>query len=201
MSDNMKKKIFLLSIAILALTTLKSQDKIQFGIKGGANFTNMTSDMTSEVLIEKEYKIGFHTGVLVEIPFGDKFSLQPEILYSTFGSKGKEILCGGPNITTEYKLDYIQVPILAKIYLYKGLSLEIGPSFNLLVNDKKIRESNTISDIGKKFEFSGILGVSYKLSSGLIGSFRYTNSFTNALNKDYFEINNYGFLVGIGYLF
>jgi len=193
----MKKKILLLSIAILTLTTLKSQEKIQFGIKGGANFTNMTS----EILIEKEYKIGFHIGILAEISFGDKFSLQPEILYSTYGSKGKEIMYGGPNITTEYKLDYIQIPILAKIYLYKSFSLEIGPSFNFLVNDKKIRESNTITDIGEKFEFSGILGVSYKLSSGLIGSFRYTNSLTNALNQDYFETNNYGFLVGIGYLF
>jgi len=197
----MKKKILLLSIAILTLTTLKSQEKIQFGIKGGVNFTNMTSNMTSEILIEKEYKTGFHIGILVEIPFGDKFSLQPEILYSTYGSKGKEIMFGGPNITTEYKLDYIQIPILAKIYLYKGFSLEIGPSFNFLVNDKKIRESNTITDIGEKFEFSGILGVSYKLSSGLIGSFRYTNSLTNALNQDYSETNNYGFLIGIGYLF
>ncbi len=193
----MKKKILLISLAILTLTTLKSQDKIQFGIKGGVNFTNMTSD----ILVEKEYKTGFHIGILAEIPFGDKFSLQPEILYSTYGSKGKEIMFGGPNITTEYKLDYIQIPILAKIYLYKGFSLEIGPSFNFLVNDKKIRESNTITDIGEKFEFSGILGVSYKLSRGLIGSFRYTNSLTNALNQDYSETNNYGFLIGIGYLF
>jgi len=194
----MKKKILLISLAILTLTiTVKSQEKIQFGIKGGVNFTNMTSD----ILIEKEYKIGFHIGILSEIPFGDKFSLQPEILYSTYGSKGKAIMYGGPSITTEYKLDYIQIPILAKIYLYKGLSLEIGPSFNFLVNDKKIHESNTITDIGEKFEFSGILGVSYKLSRGLTGSFRYTNGLTNALDQNYSETKNYGFLIGIGYLF
>ena len=194
----MKKKILLISLAILTLTiTVKSQEKIQFGIKGGINFTNMTSD----ILIEKEYKIGFHIGILSEITFGDKFSLQPEILYSTYGAKGKAIMIGGPSITTEYKLDYIQIPILAKIYLYKGLSLEIGPSFNFLVNDKKIRESNTITDIGEKFEFSGILGISYKLSSGFIGSFRYTNSLTNALDQNYYETKNYGFLIGIGYLF
>ena len=194
----MKKKILLISIAILTLTTtVKSQEKIQFGIKGGVNFTNMSSD----ILIEKEYKTGFHIGVLSEIPFGDKFFLQPEINYSTYGSKGKEIMFGGSPITTEYKLDYIQIPILVKIYLYKGFSIEIGPSFNFLVNEKKIRESNTITDIVEKFEFSGILGVSYKLSRGLIGSFRYTNSLTNALNQDYSETNNYGFLIGIGYLF
>lgn len=196
--NTMKKKILLISLTILTLTTtVMSQEKIQFGIKGGANFTNMTSD----ILIEKEYKIGFHIGVLSEIPFGDKFSLQPEILYSTNGSKGKEIMLGGSPITTEYKLDYIQIPILAKIYLYKGFSIEIGPSFNFLVNDKKIRESNTITGIGKKFEFSGILGISYKSSSGFIGSFRYTNSLTNALDQNYSETKNYGFLIGIGYLF
>ncbi len=194
----MKKEILLISLAILTLTiTVRSQEKIQFGIKGGANFTNMTSD----ILIEKEYKIGFHIGVLSEIPFGNKFSLQPEILYSTYGSKGKEIMLGGSPITTEYKLDYIQIPILAKIYLYKGFSIEIGPSFNFLVNDKKIRESNTITDIGEKFEFSGILGISYKSSSDFIGSFRYTNSLTNALDQNYSETKNYGFLIGIGYLF
>jgi len=194
----MKKKMLLISLVILTLTiTARSQEKIQLGIKGGANFTNMTSD----ILIEKEYKIGFHIGVLSEIPFGDKFSLQPEILYSTYGSKGKEIMLGGSPIKTEYKLDYIQIPILAKIYLYKGISLEIGPSFNFLVNDKKIRESNTITNIGEKFEFNGILGISYKSSSGFIGSFRYTNSLTNALDQNYSETKNYGFLIGIGYLF
>ncbi len=194
----MKKKILLISLAILSLTiTVKSQEKIQFGIKGAVNFTNMTSD----ILIDKEYKIGFHIGVLSEIPFGDKFSLQAEILYSIYGSKGKEIMLGGPPITTEYKFDYIQIPILAKIYLYKGFSIEMGPSFNFLVNDKKIRGSNTITDIGKKFEFSGILGVSYKLGSGFIGNFRYTNSLTNVLDQNYSETKNYGFLMGIGYLF
>ncbi len=111
--------------------------------------------MTSDILIDKEYKIGFHIGVLSEIPFGDKFSLQAEILYSIYGSKGKEIMLGGPPITTEYKFDYIQIPILAKIYLYKGF----------------------------------------------IGNFRYTHSLTNVLDQNYSETKNYGFLMGIGYLF
>jgi len=194
----MKKRMLLISLAILTLTiTARSQEKIQIGIKGGINFTNMTSD----ILINKEYKIGFHVGVLSEIPFGDKFSLQPEILYSTYGSKGKEIMLGGSPVTTEYELNYIQIPILAKFYFYKGFSLEIGPSFNFLGNINKTRESNTITDIGEKFEFSGILGISYKSSSGFIENFRYTNSLTNALDKNYSKTKNHGFLIGIGYLF
>jgi len=203
----MKKTILLISLTILTLTTAKSQEKIQFGVKAGFNFTNIISDF----LIEKEYKTGFHIGVLAEIPFGAKFSLQPEILYSTQGVKGNEILLtvhfpGGPAyppFSAEYKLDYIQVPILAKFYLFKNFSLDIGPSFNFLVNIEETRGSVSISDFGNNFEFGGILGISYKLKSDLFGSIRYTKGFTDVFDRDYFteNVKNYGFLIGIGYLF
>lgn len=193
----MKKALLIISLTILTITTAKSQEKIQFGIKGGLNFTNMTSDY----LIDTESQTGFHIGVLAEIPLGTKFSIQPEILYSTYGSKGKMIMLGGPAQPIEYNFDYIQVPVLAKIYLIKNLSLEIGPSFNFLVSDEKIFNSLTIDDIGENFEFSGVLGISYKTNSGFFGSLRYTNSFTNVLNNEDADSKDYGFLIGIGYLF
>ena len=193
----MKKIFLIISLTILTITAVKSQEKIQFGVKGGINFTNMTMNS----LIDTEYLTGFHIGVLAEIPFGDRFSLQPEILYSTYGSKGKMIMIGGPAQPIEYNLDYIQVPVLAKFYLIKNLSLEIGPSFNFLVNDEEIFNSITIDDVGESFEFSGILGISYKSNSGFFGSFRYTNGFTNALKGGSRDTKNYGFLIGIGYLF
>jgi hypothetical protein len=181
----------------LTITAVKSQEKIQFGVKGGINLTNITSDF----MIDKESQTGFHIGVLAEIPFGNKFSLQPEILYSTYGSKGKMIMLGGSPQPIEYNLDYIQVPVLAKIYLIKNLSLEIGPSFNFLINDEEIFNSLTIDDIGESFEFSGILGISYKTNSGFFGSFRHTNGFTNTLQDNSRDEKNYGFLIGIGYMF
>ncbi|MGV8947700.1 MAG: porin family protein [Lutibacter sp.] len=201
----MKKTLLIISLTILTITTVKSQEKIQFGVKTGFNFTNMTSDF----IIEKEYKTGFHIGVLAEIPFGAKFSLQPEILYSAQGVKGKVILPADvspdgpivPPFSMEYELNYIQVPVLAKIYLVKYFSLEIGPSFNFLINDKEIFGSFTRTDVGESFEFSGILGLSYKTKSDFFGNVRYTNGFTNSLGNNYEVSKNYGFLFGIGYMF
>lgn len=205
----MKKTLLIISLTILTITVVKSQEKIQFGIKGGINFTNMSSDF----IINKESLTGFHLGVLAEIPFGTKFSVQPEILYSTYGSNGGMIMLGSSPEPIEFNLDYIQVPILAKIYLIKNLSLEIGPSFNFLVNDELLFNSLTIGnigdefklltidDIGESFEFSGVLGISYKINSGFFGSFRYTNGFTNALKVDSKDAKNYGVLIGLGYLF
>ena len=200
-----KKTLLIISFIIFIITTAKSQEKIQFGVKGGLNFTNMTSD----IMIEKEYKTGFHIGVLAEISFRAKFSLQPEILYSKQGANGKVILLnvpfpdgpGVPPIPTEYELDYIQISILAKIYLIENFSLEIGPSFNFLVNDKLIYETVTINEIGESFELSGILGLSYKIKSHFFVNTRYFLGFTDALEVEYWNSKNHGFSIGIGYMF
>lgn len=201
----MKKTFLIILLTILTISSIKSQEKIQFGVKGGINFTNMTSDF----IIDKEYETGFYIGILAEIPFGSKFSLQPEVFYSTQGTKGKDILLtvpypgapAVPPIDIEYNLDYIQIPILAKIYLINNLSLELGPSFNFLVNDERAYANSSVTAIGQSFEFGGVAGVSYKIKSGFFANARYFTGFTDALEEDYLESRNYGFSIGIGYLF
>lgn len=43
--------------------------------------------MTSDFLIDKKCRTGFHIGVLTEIPFRDKFSLQPKFYIQFRGLK------------------------------------------------------------------------------------------------------------------
>ena len=198
----MKKTLIIIIFTILTITGVKSQEKIELGVKAGINLTNMTSGF----LIDENYKTNFHIGLLAEIPFGGKFSLQPEIVYSTYGTKAKTTaLDAGISsaVSDEYSLEYIQVPLLAKIYLFENFSIEIGPSFNFLVNSEEKLGSYSYSDKAKSFEFGGALGISYKLKSSFFGSVRYTNGFTKVLKEDIFDENakNYGFLIGIGYLF
>jgi len=203
----MKKTFLIISLSILSITAVHSQKRIQFGVKGGINFTSMTSDF----LFDKDYKIGFHIGVVSEIPIGDKFALQPEILYATQGTKGKEILYyipypGAPSTpppSVTYELNYLKIPVLAKIQIVKSLSLEIGPSFNFLIKGKETFATTSIKDVGKSFEFSGVVGVSYKLKGGVFGALRYVYGFTPALNWDHYDDTpkNSGFKLGLGYMF
>lgn len=202
----MKKTLLIISLTILTITTVKSQEKIQFGLLGGVNFTSMTSN---DLLIKEEFKTGFQIGVLIEIPFGEKFSLQPEILYSTQGVKGIVPLNyvpypGAPApepVFGEYKLDYIKIPVLAKIYLIKNFSLEIGPSFNFLINDELKYNSIKQNDLAKNFEFGGVIGLSYKVKTRFIANAKYFNGFSDISKSDFKEPKNYGFSIGIGYLF
>jgi hypothetical protein len=212
----MKKALLIISLTILTITAVQSQEKIHYGVKGGVNLMNMTS----RFLFDKVDKTGFYIGGLAEIPFGNKFSLQPEILYSEHGVKGKEYVFaspyadapGPPPYYKEYKLNYIQVPILAKIYLFKNFSFELGPSFNFLTMDKAISThadtsnnyySYNSSGFSKNFEFSGVVGVSYKVKGGIFGSARYVNGFTATIDRSrpFEDVKNNGFQLGVGFLF
>ncbi len=137
---NMMKNTFLIvAIAIFGFgASSNAQEYWNFGIKGGANFTNMTSDGFED----NNSRTGFHLGVLAEIPVSERFSIQPEVLYSTQGTEEE-----GSNFTNEYKLDYIQLPVIAKFYVIDGLALEAGPTFNFLVNEEYDFESGLLDII------------------------------------------------------
>lgn len=193
----MKNLILIFSLFLFTVLTVRAQESVVFGAKAGVNFTNMNSDSFSD----NNSLTGLHLGLLAEVPVTNRFSIQPEVLYSTMGTSADEIMLGGSSPrTTEYKLDYIQVPVLAKVYLTQSLSLEAGPSFNFLVNEE-IGGDET--DLGSSFEFGGAVGASYKFRGGFFADVRYFNGFTDAIDSENYtnSIKNNGFQVGVGFMF
>lgn len=196
----MKKTFLLVAIAIIGFgASSNAQEYWNFGVKGGVNFTNMTSDGFED----NNSRTGFHLGVLAEIPVSDRFSVQPEVLYSTQGTEDE---FGG--FKDEYKLDYIQIPVIAKIYLVDALALEVGPSFNFLVNEEYRLESNrlifTANPEASTFELAGTAGLSFNFNNGFFINGRYLQGFTDVYDSDSFDedaINNNGFQLGVGFQF
>jgi hypothetical protein len=201
----MKRTFLLIAIAIVGLSnSVNAQEYWNFGVKGGVNFTNMTSNGFKD----KNSRTGFHLGVLAEIPVGDRFSMQPEVLYSTQGTEATRMF-SGDRIHGEYQLDYIQVPVIAKFYVIDGLALEAGPSFNFLVEEEYDFEDNGISleqdsELGSTFELGGAVGASYKFNNGFFLNGRYALGFTDAFDDSNFDsdaIKNSGFQLGVGFQF
>lgn len=190
----MKNLILILSLIIFTGSNLQAQEYV-FGLKAGLNLSNMSSDDFSE----NNFRTGFHVGLLAEIPFRDKFSIQPELLYATQGTEAVVRMLGAHE-SRDYKLDYIQLPVLAKFYITDYFSLEAGPSFNLLVREEI---GGNATEWGSSFELGGALGTSYKFRGGLFASARYIYGFTNALDRDVYDstLNNNGFQFGVGYMF
>jgi hypothetical protein len=209
----MKKTIFLIFIAALTIST-RAQISAKLGIKAGTNISGMTSEDYSETY----RKPGFYAGILSEFSLSENFSVQSELLYATYGAEVYQRMIGISPVDTYYSLDYIQFPIAAKFYLNHNLSFEIGPAFNLLVRDKCyrpglpdlydsdgnfLRSQSDVDPSGSRFEFSGIVGVTYKLCSSWAASVRYTQGLSSAFNYNGnrpVDKNN-AFQIGLEYFF
>lgn len=203
-------KLFLMSAIFLGTVTVaKAQDKSSnkdsmlpsFGIKGGVNFASVTG---GEDFKSPDSRTSFHVGALVEIPVADILSIQVEGLYSAQGFKSDFRDTDGDKI--EGKLDYINVPVLAKIYIVKGLSLEVGPQFSFLLNDKIDSpfsdDEIELADLGlktEKFEFGVAAGITFLTDIGLFATGRYNYGVTEIFKDS--KLKNSVFQLGVGYKF
>ncbi|WP_417886189.1 porin family protein [Zunongwangia sp.] len=203
----MKKSILLFVLVLGGALSMNAQEAWNFGVKGGVNIADFTGDDFSS----DNSRTSFNVGLLAEIPLADKFSLQPEVMYSGQGYDIAEIDQDNfvdTDENVEFQLDYINVPVLAKIYLVDGLSVQAGPSFNFKVNeeiDYKPTDDGGDIDItdgvaeAKDFEFGGAAGLEYKFNNGLFIQGRYNYGFTDTFEDR--DIHNSVWQFGVGFMF
>ena len=183
------KKSILIAIMLLSITTVVQAQSIRFGIKGGANFANQNGDTPPE-FESAESITSYHAGLVAEVKLFDRFAIQPELLYSTQGASYK-------NAVEEFKneLGYLSIPVLAKIYLSKSLSLELGPQASFLLNERKnvdFGDQNT-------FEFAAVGGLGLNITKNLFIQARYGLGLTEA-SKDA-DIKNSTIQLSAGIMF
>lgn len=185
---------------------------MSWGVKGGVNFATLNGDIESP-----DSRVNFHAGVFVEFPLTEMISLQGEVLYSGQGAEYTDsytyvdLTAPGGIVTetqkTELQLDYINVPVLVKVYLFKGFSLEAGPQFSFLLNDELDSdpagnngdEPSPLRDSLHTFEFGVAGGATFQTEMGLFASARYNQGVSDI--ADDLNVNNSVFQLGIGYKF
>ncbi|OBX26964.1 outer membrane protein with beta-barrel domain [Gelidibacter algens] len=212
------KNLFLVPLVVLfSATTIYAQsDEItpQFGVKGGVNLSTVAGDDIGD----QDLLTSFHLGLFMEIPISERFSFQPEVLYSGQGFTAvtrDESNFFNTDGNVDYKLSYIQVPLMAKFYLVKGLYAEAGPQFGFKVKEEI--DFNSDSDGGdieidsddsqiKDFDTSLALGAGYKFDNGFSLSARYTYGLTTIVKDDSAflgnsDIKNAVWQFGVGFSF
>lgn len=202
------KRIILLAIVLLGYS-VNAQQEVKFGPKAGVNFSTISNVPNAKMLT------GFYVGAVAEIKFDDKFSIQPELMYSSQGAKYDYSveLVGISGTHFRDKLDYINIPILAKYYIYKGFSVELGPQFGFLVNAESkgeatvngntVKNNRDIKDEVNSFNFGIGAGLAFDLSNGFFINARYNFGITNVgkSNYNYHESQNGVTQIGVGYKF
>ena len=193
----MKSKIYLLIAIVLVAQAANAQFTI--GVKAGANLNKI--DGTS---FKDEFNTSYHAGGFAMIGLGQKFSLQPEVLWNQTKTRTDTTIKTIPSDAFsafkngDVKLDYLSIPILLN-YKFIGnfLTLQAGPQFGILLN----KDENLLKNGEQAFksgDFSMVGGAQIKISK-FVGSARYVvglNNISDIDNQDKWK--NQGIQLSVG---
>ncbi|MFL9836355.1 porin family protein [Flavobacterium sp. ST-75] len=190
------KKILLSAVALMAFGFASEAQDIKFGAKAGLNIADFGGDAETS-----GSRTGFHVGAVAEFKLTEQFSIQPELLYSMQGAKF-ETVDGLTVVEEDMKLDYINVPIMAKYYLFEGFSIQAGPQIGFLMSAKA--EDEDVKDSFKSIDFALNGGVGYELTMGVFFQARYSAGLADINDfggDEAIKINNNVISVSVGYKF
>lgn len=179
----MKKAIGLL-ILLMSVNTMNAQ-LVKFGLKAGPNFSTLEGDDD----INGSTYTSFHFGAIVELKLLGNLSLQPEVMYSSQGTKIDS------DAFDDINYNYITVPVMAKFYILSDrLSLEAGPQFSFLVNED-------VSDQfeGETFDFGVGGGLGLNVTKHFFLQARYVAGLTEASRNA--DVTNQVIQFSVGYKF
>lgn len=194
------KKILMI-VAVMALVATTASAQTTFGVKAGVNFASVTGD-DGEGL---DGRTSMVFGGFAKFQLTEKFAFRPELLYSMQGASGSEEE-EGVNVDLTVKLDYLNIPLMAKYYVSEGFSLQAGPQigFNLSAKEKYeamgIDVENDIEDI-KGVDFGLNFGAGYELENGLGFDARYNLGLSNIGDWEGADGKNGVFQITVGYAF
>ena len=189
------RKVIIMAVLMLSSVAAFAQrpvGSLTVQPKIGMNFATLTKADDSES------RIGLVAGAELEYQLSDIFSISGGALYSQQGCEWSE-----DGRTETNKLDYINIPVLANVYVVKNLAVKVGvqPAFN--VNSKQNASKGDASaqealDGTKTFDCSIPVGLSYEYKNFVIDG-RYNFGLTK-INK-HADSKNSVFQITLGYKF
>jgi hypothetical protein len=114
-------------LAVAALPASAATDKPTAGVEAGVSFSRVSPDAADETVTRRA---GALVGVYVLLPraITKTIGLQVEAIYNQ-----KDSRLALPSGTVDQKLEYVALPVLAKLPLFKGFYMLEGVSFDLPV--------------------------------------------------------------------
>jgi hypothetical protein len=125
------------------------REKLMLGIKAGGNVSNVYDTRGEE--FRTDAKVGFAGGVFLAIPIGKYLGIQPEVLFSQKGFRGRGKVLGG-NYDLSRTTSFLDVPLFLAIKPAEFLTLLAGPQFSYLLHQRDVF-ANATTSIAQEQEF------------------------------------------------
>jgi hypothetical protein len=178
-----KSLIFLLAIGVFGFSA--NAQGVKFGVKAGANFSNLKISIDSEGA-SPDGATSVFIGGLVDIGISEKVHFQPELQYSIEGAKDADV-------------SYFNVPLMLKYYLVQGFNIQAGPQMGILVDAEGGTDGLKSTNFGLNF------GAAFEVAGGFFADARYNLGLSNIAETDPdfgdISLKTKGFQLGVGYRF
>ncbi len=201
------KKIMMIAAMMVATVAAKAQfEPGTFSLQPKAGF--VLSSITGE---GTKYKPGFTAGLEGQYQINNWLGLSAGVHYAMAGYKLKDIDDAKVNAS------YINIPVMAKFYVTKGLALNAGVQLGFLTSakEKYSNDDIDIKELCNKTDFSIPLSIAYEFTNGLSFEARYNAGLTNFFKKDVINAIEYvegtrvrsednknsSFMITVGYKF
>ncbi len=139
------------------VATVAAAQDFQIGAKAGVNISNFTGGSFDSV--KKEALIGYHVGGFIRFRLG-KVVIQPEVLISTQGAKFESA-----GELEDYKLTYVNVPIMLQYETNGGFYIEAGPQFGFKIDESV--PNSSVEDFAEGTDIAICFGLGYHFRFGL----------------------------------
>ena len=213
-----KTLLWMVSIMIsLSASAQYREGTISLQPKTGLLLSKLTN--MPKIPIEDNYDLdnevlpGALFGAELEYQLTDMVGLVAGLNYTLQGGKWKDYVTGNFSIKdTKIELGYVNIPLLANVYLYKGLAVKAGAQVGFLTKAKQkflleqkegiLSMSNNLYDECYKIDFSIPVGLSYEFDNHVVIDARYVWGLTT-VNKEEDsnepKMKNSVFMLTVGY--
>jgi hypothetical protein len=189
------KITLLIALGMLAISPAFSQEQnvTRVGVKGGVNFSNFR---IGDEFADNNIKAGLNLGLFFKLPVSEAVAIQPEILYSSKGSKFEydNFLQGEGEY--RFNFNYLELPIMGVFSLGDHFNIQAGPYVGYLtsVNIKDMNENGSIQGV-KDLNEKSFNRFDYGLAAGIGADF---NGFIAGVRYNYGlnEVADSGTLAG-----
>ena len=186
----MRKLFYLLGLmALVAVMPLKTTaQELHFMPKIGFTLADISH-------LQTKVRSGANVGLGAEYLFPNEIAaVETGVYYAMQGAYIKGTVAGH-YLTTFLKNDYLNIPVLAKAYVYNGINVFVGPQFSFNVKDKitmeyggkELGKVNT-TDFVENFDLAIMMGIGYQFESGLFVNANYNLGLLAVFKEDEFTI-------------
>lgn len=148
------------------------------GFKAGGNLSWLGSELDPAL----EMGIGFHGGVYFPVLLRPQLELQPEVLLARQGGG-----LGLSQNSTNYKLDYLSLPVQAKWFFTNEWNAGVGIQASFLLNGQRQfndEEFQDVLDELKRHDFSLLFSAAFDSRQGLDAGLRFALGMTSLFRDD-----------------